>query len=714
MRRLWLHALFRFPEKFMRCKPPMLALMAVAVHAATAQAQVSSKTPPSTLPEVIVTGNPLGSDLFELASPVSVMQGEELFRLRRSTLGDTLDGLPGVAATGFGPNASRPVIRGLDGDRIRLLQNGTGMLDASSLSFDHAVAIDPLVIDRAEVVRGPAALFYGGSAVGGVVNVIDNRIPQSAVQGINGRVEGRLGGAEREKAGAVVFEAGNGSLALHADAYSRDTDDLKIKGFARSARLRAADPQPVEAQGTLPNSAAKSDGGALGLSHTWASGYVGISRSGFNSVYGTVAEPTVTIDMQSSRWDIAGEVRDLGNIVSAVRFKAGKTDYEHVELDAGVPATRFTNKGHDVHIEATHGKLGPLQGAVGFHVTGFDFSALGAEAFVPSTRTDVRSAFFFEELPLGALKLTFGGRHERSEISSEGGGVVPFGGAGPRFDPAQTRSFSGNSGALGAVWSFTPGLALAVNGAYTERAPTYYELFANGPHAATGVYEIGDSTFGKEKSKAIDIALRMKSGKHSGSIGVFQNRFNNYIALFNTGNTRGADGELNPPDAGDGTSLNTGEEILPEFAYRAVPARFRGIEAEGRFRVMERGGNMDLLVNASYVRAEDQSTGLPLPRIAPLRVGVGVDYRQDRFGARVDATFVDSQDRVAAGELPTDGYTMLNAAVSYRLPAAGMKLDAFLRGVNLLNEEARNHVSFLKDIAPLGRRSVQLGMRGQF
>lgn len=698
----------------MNSKPYTLALMAVAVHAATAHAQVINKTSPATLPEVIVTGNPLGSDLFDLASPASVVRGEELFRLRRSTLGDTLDGLPGVAATGFGPNASRPVIRGLDGDRIRLLQNGSGMLDASSLSFDHAVSIDPLVIESAEVVRGPAALFYGGSAVGGVVNVIDNRIPQAAVKGVSGRVEGRFGGADQEKAGAAVFEAGNGSLALHADVYSRDTDDLKIKGFARSARLRASDPQPVEAYGTLPNSAAKSDGGAFGVSRTWADGYVGISRSQFNSVYGTVAEPTVSIDMQSSRWDVAGEVRELGTAIRALKFKAGKTDYEHTELDAGVPATVFRNKGHDMHLEATHGDLGPLKGAIGLQLTNFDFSALGAEAFVPSTSTDTKAGFFYEELPLGPLKLTFGGRHERTEVSSEGGGTVPFGGAGPRFDPAQTRTFSGNSGALGAVWSLSPGMALAVNGAYTERAPTYYELYANGPHAATGVYEVGNSAFGKEKSKALDLTLRMKSGKHSGSVGVFQNRFDNYITLVNSGNTRGADGELNPPDAGDGTSLNTGEEILPEFAYRAVPARFRGIEGEGRFRVMERGGVVDLLVNASYVRAEDQSTGMPLPRIAPLRYGIGADYRQDRFGARVDATIVEGQDRVAAGELPTDGYTMLNASVSYRLPAPGVRLETFLRGVNLLNEEARNHVSFLKDIAPLGRRSLQLGVRGQF
>lgn len=689
-----------------------LAAMAAAVHAASAYAQVA--TPAATLPKVVVTGNPLGSDLFELAAPASLLQGPELFQRRGSTLGETLDGLPGVTATGFGPNASRPVIRGLDGDRIRILQNGAGMHDASSLSFDHAVALDPLVIERAEVVRGPAALFYGGNAVGGVVNVIDNRIPQVAIKGISGRAETRFSGAAREKSTGVVLEAGNGSLALHADVHTRDTDDLRIRGFVRSARLRAADPQAVEAQGVLPNSASRSDGGAVGLSHTWARGYVGISRSAYNSYYGTVAEPEVTIDLQSSRWDIAGEVRELGKAVRALKFKAGSTDYEHVELDAGAPATRFRNKGRDLHVEAVHGDIGPLRGAVGLQLTDSDFSALGAEAFVPGTSTNARSVFFFEELPLGRLKLTFGGRHERTEVGSEGGGAVPFGAVDPRFGAAQTRTFSGNSGALGAVWSVMPGLALAVNGSYTERAPTYYELYANGPHAATGVYEVGNTAFGKEKSKALDIALRMKSGKHSGSITVFHNRFSNYIGLFDSDNTRGADGELNPADAGDGTSLNTGEEILPEFAYRAVPARFRGIEGEGRFRVFERGGTLDLLLSAAYVRADDRSSGQPLPRIAPWRYGAGLEYRRDRLGARIDATVYDDQDRVDAGERPTDGYTMLNAALTYRLPANGLRLEAFLRGINLLDEEARNHVSFLKDIAPLGRRSAQIGLRGQF
>jgi iron complex outermembrane recepter protein len=696
-----------------------IAFAVAAALAATAHAQTTPKPPagaPMQLSPVIVTGNPLGSELFGLVSPASVLEGRHLFLQRRSTLGEMLNEMPGVSSTYFGPNASRPVIRGLEGDRIRILSNGIGVLDASSLSNDHAVPIDPLVVERVEVVRGPATLFYGGNAVGGVVNVIDNRIPQEAIKGVRGRVEGRLGGAESEKAGGAMLEAGNGMFALHADINTRDTDDLKIKGPNISRRLQAADPSLTVVNGTLPNSASQAKGGALGGALTWDKGYLGLSYSTFDSVYGTVAEPEVTIDMTSKRWDAGGEVRDLNAFITAVKFKFANTDYKHVELDAGVPATTFKNKGREGRLELTHGSLGPLKGAIGFQFNNFDFSALGAEAFVPTTKTDSKALFLFEELPLGNLKLTFGGRHERTEVSSQGGGPTPFGATDPRFDPAQTRKFNGKSGAIGGIYSFTPGLALAVNGTSTERAPTYYELFANGPHAATGAYERGDTALAKEKSRSIDVAFRMRSGAHSGSIGVFHSRFKNYIGVFNSSNTRGADGELNPPETlQPGISDNTGEEVLPELAYRAVPARFRGLEAEGKFRLLNASaGTLDLLLRYDYVRADDRSTGLPLPRIAPQRFGASLDYRWNAFGASLDVTRVSGQNRVSANELPTDGYTMLNAGVSYRVKMATGGVDLFVRGVNLLNEEARNHVSFLKDIAPLGRRSGQLGMRLQF
>jgi iron complex outermembrane receptor protein len=697
------------------------ALAVAAALATTAHAQTEGKPPagaPAQLPPVVVTGNPLGSDLFELVAPTSALFGQDLLLLRRSTLGETLNELPGVSSTYFGPNSSRPVIRGLDSDRIRILQNGSGTLDASSLSYDHAVAVDPLVIERAEVVRGPAALLYGGSAVGGVVNVIDNRIPQASISGMTGRGEIRFGGAESEKAGVAVFEAGHGSFALHADAYKRDTDNLKIKGPNISSRLQAQDPTLPVTEGTLPNSASRSEGGALGASYIWAKGYLGLSYSGFDSNYGVVAEPEVTIDMQSTRVDFAGEARELGSVITGVRFKVGSTDYKHTELDAGVPATEFKNRGYDTRLELTHGSIASMKGAFGVQLGNFDFSALGAEAFVPSTNTDSKAFFVYEELPIGSLKFFFGGRYERTEVRSDGGGPADPATGLPRFDPPQTRAFNGTSGAVGAVYSFTPNLALAVNGAYTERAPTFYELYANGPHAATGAYEVGASTFSKETSRSLDIALRGRSGPNSGSIGFFHTRFDNFITLFSSGNTRGPDGELNPPDTVEpGISDTSGEEILPELVYRQVPARFLGFEAEGRLRVLEGPGTLDVVAKYDYVRADDRSTDTPLPRIAPHRFGLGLDYRYDRFGARLDTTWVSQQNRVSANELPTDGYAMVNAALTWRvkLPMTPQgAAEFFLRGTNLLNEEARNHVSIIKDIAPLGRRAGMVGVRANF
>lgn len=702
-------------------KTAIAVAAAMAQMAATAHAQVKPAPNATELPPVVVTGNPLGSELFDLVQPISVLGGQELFQLRRSTLGETLSGLPGVSSTGFGPNASRPVIRGLDSDRIRILQNGTGVQDASSLSFDHAVAVDPMVMERVEVVRGPAALLYGGSAVGGVVNVLDNRIPQFAVQGVTGRAETRYGGAEREKASGLVLETGNGRLALHMDAYTRDTDDLKIKGPNISPRLQAIDPTRVVTQGTLPNSASASNGGALGVSLTWDKGYVGLSRSEFNSNYGTVAEPNVIIDMKSNRWDLAAEAREISSFITSAKFKLGRTEYVHQEKNLGVVATTFRSTGYDSRLELTHANLGPLKGAFGLQMSDLDFSALGDEAFIPKTNTNTKAVFIYEEAQFGKLKLSFGGRSEHADVRSEGGGPTdPYTG-NPRFDPPQSRNFKPHSESIGALWSFTPGLALAVNGTLTQRAPTFYELYANGPHGATGAYEVGNSTFNTERSRGLDVALRMKSGAHSGSIGVFQNNFKNFVTLFNSGITRDTEGRSSAiatvTDCGDRTSVESGcvAEILPELQYRAVPARFRGVEAEGKFRVLEQGANtLDLTLKFDYVQADDLSTGLPLPRIAPRRFGAGLDYRLNSFGAKLDVTHVSGQGRVAANELPTDGYTMVNAGVSYRVKMPLGNLDWFARGVNLLNADARNHVSFLKDIAPLGRRSGQVGLRMQF
>ena len=255
-----------------------------------------------TLPSVVITGNPLGSG--EVATPSSVLTGNGLVLRRGSSLGETLDGLPGVASSYFGPNANRPVIRGQDGDRIRVLSNAGASLDASALSFDHAVPIDPLVVERIEVLRGPAALLYGGSAVGGVVNAIDNRIPKTALPGLSGTVEARFGGAARERGLSALVERGGSGFALHADAFSRRTEDLRVPAFERPL----AD-GTTERRTRIVNSASEAHGGALGASRLWEHGYLGLSVETYRNDYGIVAEDDVTIQMQRDKFAVAGEWR---------------------------------------------------------------------------------------------------------------------------------------------------------------------------------------------------------------------------------------------------------------------------------------------------------------------------------------------------------------------------------------------------------------------
>ncbi len=341
---------------------------------------------------VIVTGNPLRST--DIAAPTSVLGGDALVLRRGSTLGETLDGLPGMSSSYFGPNANRPMIRGQDGDRIRILSNSGAPLDASALSYDHAVPIDPLVIERVEVLRGPSALLYGGGAVGGVVNAIDNRIPKAAIGGVGGAGELRYGGPATERGASAIVESGGKGFAVHADGFWRRTDDMKVPSFQRpdgDGGFETAD--------RIVNSASKSYGGALGASTVWDQGYFGASVDTFQSNYGTVAEEDVTIDMFLNKLTFAGEVRGLGGFVSAVSGQWLVSDYQHQEIEgSGEVATTFKNKGADLRLQAEHAKFslggGSLAGVFGLQTENADFSALGEEAFVPSTSTRQYALFF--------------------------------------------------------------------------------------------------------------------------------------------------------------------------------------------------------------------------------------------------------------------------------------------------------------------------------
>jgi iron complex outermembrane recepter protein len=696
-----------------------VVLWALPAHAAAPAAPTPSTAAPSDA--VVVTANPLASSLFDSATPTATSIGQGLFFRRSTSLGETLQDVPGVSSSYFGPASSRPVIRGMDGDRVRLLQNGGATLDASALSFDHAVPIDPLTTDKIEIVRGPAALFYGGSAIGGVVNVIDNRIAKSAVLGVEGEVEARLGGAERVSDGGARLRWGNSTVAFQVDAQSRRSNDLSIPGFARSGRQRALDAAAVaQPRNYLPNSDNHSQGLGLGASYTFADGYLGASWHALDMNYGSPAEAGVRIDLQNRRSELAGEIRNLGGFITALRGRVNQTDYRHHENTAGITGTLFATDGHEARVEATHRAIGPVTGSFGMQMGRSGFSALGAEAFVPTTKTTSRALFIFEEWQVfggadGGLKLNGGGRHETTEISSAGGGPLDASTGATKFGSASGRQFSPKSYSVAGIYSFNRNWNLSLAHSSSSRAPTQGELFANGPHIATAAYEVGNRNFNLEKSSAQDLTLKFRTGAHSASVGVFRQKFRDFTTLFASGRTRGADGEINPVDAdGNGNADGSGERILNELVYRAVRAEFRGFEAQGKMRVWDRVGTLDVELRADRVTATNRDTGTPLPRIAPSRLGVSLDYLFNRTTARLDITRVSAQNRVATGELPTDKYSLVNLTVSQQMPLLGSETEVFLRGTNLNNAEARLHTSFLKDRAPLGGRGIMAGLKSTF
>ncbi|KJK17608.1 TonB-dependent receptor [Pseudomonas sp. 2(2015)] len=686
----------------MRHLPLRLSPLAAALWLASPVSQAVELQPQ------VITANPLGNS--ELAAPTTVLDGDDLALQQKGSLGQTLNNQPGVASTWFGPGASRPVIRGLDGDRIRILRNGVGALDASSLSYDHAVPLDPATVERIEIVRGPAALLYGGNAIGGVVNSFDNRIPTSPIDGIHGAGELRYGGADTTRSSAGKLEAGDGRFALHLDANSRQFNDLRIPGYARSSKVRDADEPGSKHR--LENSDGRQDGGAVGGSYHWDHGYAGLSYSRYDSNYGSVAEPGVRLDMQQDHYGFASELRDLDGPFSSVKVDLGYTDYQHRELESGEVHTTFKNKGYEARVEARHQPLGPVEGVIGAQVSRNEFSALGEEAFVPHTDTNSLALFMLEQWQATErLNLSLGGRLEHTRVEPDSKGSERF------AEADRSSSFTAASLSSGAVYELTPVWSLAATLGYTERAPTFYELYANGAHVATGTYEVGDPNLSKEKAISSDLALRFDNGTHKGSVGVFYSHFRNYIGLLASGNLR--EGHDHDHDHGDEDHDHDHDHDhggdVPEYLYHGVRARFYGIEAQDRWQLAQnRYGSFALELSGDYTRAKNLDTGEDLPRIAPLRLNSGLLWELDRWQARVDVQHASAQHKKPANETSTDGYTTLGASVGYRFDIGQSQWLAFVRGENLTDQTVRYSSSILRDIAPAPGRSVEVGLRTTF
>jgi iron complex outermembrane receptor protein len=646
----------------------------------------------TTLPPVTVTGNPLGTDL---VTPASRLSGTELLLRSQGSLGETLNAQPGVSSTYFGPTASRPVIRGLDGDRIRLLSNGGASLDVSSLSFDHAVTADPIAVESIEVLRGPAALLYGGNAIGGVVNLIDNRIPRQPAQGFTGVADLGYASAAREKSAAALLEGGNRRLGWHADVFGRRSGSTRVPVELPCTQ----DGLPVVSR-RLCNSDSRSGGGALGGSVFLDHGFLGLAASEYRNEYGSVAEDAVRIDMASRRYAIEGEWRQRLGPFSALKLKASHTDYEHTEFDEGAPGTVFANRGNDLRLEARHVPIGGFEGVIGWHTERARFSADGAEAFAPHSRSSSDALFAYEERAASWGKLTLGARMEEVRVESLGSPSAP------RFAPA-ARRFSPKSLAAGGLWKLTPQWELNAQLARSQRAPKDYELFADGPHVATGAWEVGNPALPLETARQFDLGAQWKRGSHSLRANAFEARFDNYIALLRTGRMVGE-------EPGDGEEA----ELLPEFAYTPVQARFRGFELQGTARLSDTATKLDLELRADRVRADNRSTGEPLPRIAPWRAGMTLVAAQGPWAARVGFDHNARQQRVPAGDLATGAYTLWHAAVTWRMEAQGAQWLWFLRVDNATDRLAYSATSILTQTTPgrvpLPGRSVKLGVRASF
>lgn len=681
----------------------LLWLVWASAQAQGADPRASAVEPvmPSPAPTtIVVTGNPLGNE--RVAAPVSVLAGDALVLRRGATLGESLDGLPGVSATYFGPNASRPVVRGLEGDRVRVLANAGASLDASALSFDHALPIDPLIVSRVEVLRGPAALLYGASALGGVVNVIDNRVPADRLTALAGAAELRLGGAARERGGAALLEGGGaGSLPLawHVDVFARDTADLRVPRHTPEADGASLAPTQH-----VRNSSARTQGGAVGGTLFVGTGRIGLAVDRYDSHYGVVAEPDVTIDMKRDRLSLAGEFKALGAI-AALRLNANASDYRHEEVEGdGTVGTRFKNRGQDLRLEAEHAPIGALRGVWGLQLERSDFSALGEEAFVPTTRTRKAGVFALEQWDAGrAGQLSAGLRLERVQVDSDGDADP----AQTKFGAAVQRRFDLSSVSLSQLLPLARGWSFALALSASERAPTYFELYANGVHAATGAFERGAADLAKERGANVDAALQWQSGADHLRVGAFATRFGRFIVLDASGEEVDDTGAVVPA----GTA-----GAVPLYAFRAVRARLAGLEVEGRKRLVERPWTLDVTVKFDATRGRNVDTGEPLPRIAPRRFNLGLELAGGPWTSRLELDRAERQSHVPATDRPTAGYTLVNLSLARRVDLGRSDALWFLKAGNVTDRLAfsASSIATIRGLSPLPGRALSTGLRVAF
>ena len=668
------------------------ALLTAAGWVALAGAAAAQTAPRSAeLDEVIVTGTPFGvTDRASLLA-VEVLDEEDLAVVPASTLGDLVNGLPGVRSTNFAPGASRPVIRGLSGPRVQVLTNGLGMIDASSVSPDHQVAVDPAEARRIEIVRGPSTLVFGGSAIGGVVNIIDDRIPtEPAEGGMDGHISAQASTVDDGTSFGARLKTNAGPLVFTADAFTRSASDYDVPVFPESQRLLDEEGEEAGDERTVGNTFVDLDQYGAGVSWIGPRGYLGASVKRVETTYGVpghahepdpldpdAEEESVSIGLEQTRIDVRGEWAFDTGPIRAARLSAGWADYAHTEFEGDEVGTQFFSDGYEGRFELIQRERNGWQGVVGLQLLDRTFDAVGDEAYVPRTAITERGLYTVQRFDRGGLGFEGGLRLDERSLESLAG----------------ERDFTNISASAGAFFRPSGPLFLGLSVARNERAPSEVELFAEGAHVATGAFEVGDIDLESEVATSIEGTAHYASGPFEFDLHAYHADYDGFIDLRPTG--------VDDVDSG-----------LPVFAYVQTDATFRGLEAEASYNIWESGErSLTLSGAADMVRA---STDLgPAARIPPWSVTAGLDWTSRLFDVGLEVRHVGEQDRTAAFERPTDSYTMVNLKGSVR-PFADRDIILFAEAANLTDEEAREHASFQKDIAPRPGRSLRVGATYRF
>lgn len=646
------------------------ALLAGPAFAADAPREVS---------EVVVTAAPYVVSMDSVTSSVDVVKRDELDTAPAGGLGDVVAGLPGVRSTFFGPGASRPVIRGLAGPRVLVLTNGVGMIDASALSPDHQVATDPQEAERIEVLRGPSALAYGGSAIGGIVNIIDDRIPHEVNEGFHGRVLGSRSSVDDGMLASAAFKAGVGNWMFSLDGMRKTSDDYSVPVAQISRRLAAEeglDP-PSRDETKVTNSAVELSAYGGGFSYIGSQGFGGLSIKHTDTTYGIAAEEDVTIGLKQTRVDAQGQLDiDLGPF-DKVKFSGGWADYKHTEFEGDEVGTTFLSDGWEGRMEFVQPDRDGWQGAVGIQALQRNFDAIGEEALIPKTKITEQGIFTLQRLDKDRWGVEGGLRVDRRELDSV----------------TADREFTNFSGSLGVFMRPAEGWFLGLSASRTSRAPTEEELFSEGAHPATQQYEIGDASLKEEISYSLDGTIHYGGGPWAVDLHGFAVKYDGFIDLRATG----------------AVDEDSGFRI---YDFRQTDAKFYGGEFEASYKLWQEGEKSFTLEGAAdYVRG---STDLGVPaRIPPWSLTGRAIFDGGWWSGKLELRHVAEQKRVAEFELPTDDYTMINVSLEGRpFPDKNVKLFAAVQNLN--DTEAREHASFLKDMAPLPGRNFRAGVGYKF